>query len=101
MQPYDFGVANNEYEWKSKGAARLLYTLVEKDRFERLKANNLLPERLLDKQTNRAVIEKEEDCTKHFTRMRKEFENAGVDERPYPVQQEDVPNATTQKQLVV
>lgn len=95
IQPYDFGVAENDWDWKSKGAARLLYNLVETDRFERLKVNNMLPERLLDQNTNKAVMEKQEDCTKHFVRMQKEYANASIDERPHPVQQDDVPNATT------
>ena len=39
MQPYDFGIPETDYEWKSKGANRLLYNLMEKDRFERIKVN--------------------------------------------------------------
>ena len=39
LQEYDFGIPENDYEWKTKGANRLLYNLMEKDRFERLKVN--------------------------------------------------------------
>ena len=39
MQPFDFGIAANDYEWKNVGTQRLLYNLCEKDRYERLKVN--------------------------------------------------------------
>ena len=46
IQPFDFGIPENDYEWKVHGAKRLLYNLTEKDRFERMKVNGQLPETL-------------------------------------------------------
>ena len=39
LQTYDFGIPENDYSWKTSGAQRLLYNLMEKDRFERMKVN--------------------------------------------------------------
>ena len=39
LQVFDFGIAENDYEWKTKGAPRLLYNINEKERFEILKVN--------------------------------------------------------------
>ena len=47
MRAYDFGIPENDYTWKTKGANRLLYNLFEKDKFERLKVNQKLSDELL------------------------------------------------------
>ena len=45
---YDFGIAKNDYEWKTKGPQRNLYNIQEAKRFEIAKANNRLPEELVN-----------------------------------------------------
>ena len=62
LQPYDFGFAANDYEWKTAGAQRLMYNLVEKDKFDRLKINGSLPDHVAAKATN--SLENRADCTK-------------------------------------
>ena len=47
MQPFDFGIPETDYEWKAHGAQRLMYQLVETDRYERLKVNGRLPDHVL------------------------------------------------------
>lgn len=48
IMSYDFGLAKNDYEWKTKGPQRNLYNIEEARRFEVAKANNRLPEELVN-----------------------------------------------------
>ena len=76
LQTYDFGIPENDYSWKTEGAQRLLYNLTEKDRFERMKVNQKLPDHLLRDVKNTAkAMDKVQDCTEFLTKMGEEFKN--------------------------
>ena len=47
---------------------------MEKDRFERMKVNQLLPDHLIQNTKKTAqAMDKAQDCTAHFTRMVEEY----------------------------
>ena len=89
IQPYDFGMPKNDYDWKSVGAQRLMYHLVESDRFERLKVNGLLPDHVIAN-ANKA-FETKEDCTKQFSDMLETFRENVRDKRDHPAMPEEIP----------
>ena len=76
LQTYDFGIPENNYSWKVKGANRLLYNLTEQDRFERLMVNGLLPDKLVQEKQAK-IVDKLQDCTKFFTNMVDMYRNVG------------------------
>ena len=89
MQMFDFGIPENDYEWKTKGANRLLYNLMEQDRFARLKVNQKLPDHLMQnskvpQKSQKATMDKTIDCTHHFSRMVEEFKDQTADRRDRP-----------------
>lgn len=67
-----------------------MYNLVEKDKFERLKVNGLLPDHVVAK-TDSAMMISHEDCTKQFSEMLESYRDNMVDTRDHPDVQDQVP----------
>ena len=89
----------NDYDWKSVGAQRLMYHLVEQDRYERLKVNGLLPDHVIA--TANSKLEKKDDCTKQFADMVDTFRENIRDKRDHPVMQDEIPEPLQQQEYVI
>ena len=46
-------------------------------------------------------MDKAQDCTAHFTRMVEEYKQGTADTRARPTQDEDVPSAAEQKEIII
>lgn len=92
----------DEFSWKKGGPAKLLQELHEVDKYERKRANNLLPapkEGEDDKMPALSRGNKNRDCTNNLERFATEFKKhqKEMDAKDHPVQIEQVPKPFDQK----